>query len=265
MVSRLGYDTEADLELLRHTLAVTDSYKSMVDGLMWPADESSELARIDSLIDSNITFTETCVVGQRAAVGCVLHLAELFREGLEPRASVAVSLSRTALVSSAHIVFVLGASDPDVRVVNARSVLSRQAGSHASAIREFAGFEDLAGLRPPHDLAPALERSRRRIGGSGTREGAMVLEMADSMARLLVAGGFSESEDLGALREHLAWVWHVWSGTAHGWAWPKYVPSLGDEDHDVAPGHWATDYFQLAVIVQQAVRLVVDGLTARAG
>ena len=90
----------------------------------------------------------------------------------------------------------------------------------------------------------------------------MVLEMAESMAQLLVSGGYSETGDVGALREHLAWVWHVWSGTAHGWAWPKYVPGLEDENHDVAPGHWATDYFQLAVIVQQAVRLVVDGLTA---
>lgn len=264
MVSRLGYDTDEDLELLRHTLTVTDTYKPMLDGLTWPADASSDLTRIDSLIGSDITFTDTCVVAQRAAVGSVLHLAEMFRQGLEPRASVAVSLSRTALVSSAHIVFVLGARDPDVRVANARSVLRRQADSHASAIREFTGFEELAALRPPHDLSPALESSRRQIGGSGTREGAMVMEMADSMAQQLISGGYSEAGDLGVLREHLSWVWHVWSGTAHGWAWPKFVPGLEDDNHDVAPGHWATDYFQLAVIVQQAVRLVVDGLAPTA-
>lgn len=92
----------------------------------------------------------------------------------------------------------------------------------------------------------------------------MVLEMADSMARVLVGSEYQESGDLGALREHLAWVWHVWSGTAHGWAWTKHVPGLDDDDHDVAPGHWATDFFQLAVIVRHAVRLVVDGLTSRA-
>ena len=263
MVSRLGYDTDADFELLRHTLAVTESYKPMLDALTWPSHESSELARIDSLVGSNITVTETCITGQRTAVGCVLHLAELFRQGIEPRASVAVSLSRTALVSSAHIVYVLGAPDPDIRVANARTVLRRQAGSHLSSTREFAEFESLIGLRPPADLVLTLETARRNIGGSGAGEGAMVLEMADSMARVLVGSEYQESGDLGALREHLAWVWHVWSGTAHGWAWQKHVPGLDDDDHDVAPGHWATDFFQLAVIVQHAVRLVVDGLTSR--
>ncbi|GAA1575663.1 hypothetical protein GCM10009763_23750 [Dermacoccus profundi] len=73
MVSRLGYDTDADFELLRHTLAVTESYKPMLDALTWPSHESSELARIDSLVGSNITVTETCITGQRTAVGCVLH------------------------------------------------------------------------------------------------------------------------------------------------------------------------------------------------
>lgn len=260
MVSRLGFDTDADLELLRRALEVTESYQRMLDGLRWPAREGSELARLDSLIQSNITLTDTFVVSQRTAVGCVLHLAELFREGREPRVSVAVSLSRSALVSSGHILYVLRPSDPDVRLEHARQVLRRQAGSHVAAIRAFTDFDQLVGLRAPADLLPALESSRREIGGVAKPEGSMVLDIADSMAEALVDAGYEDRGDLGVLREHLAWMWHVWSGVAHGWAWPKYVPGFDDEEHDVAPGHWATDYFQLTSLVQQAVRLMVEGL-----
>lgn len=262
MVSRLGFDTEDDGELLRHALQVTDTYKPMVEALTWQAQDGSELARLDTLIGSNITLTDTFVVGQRTAVGCVLHLAELFKQGFEPRASVAVSLSRTALVSSSHLIYVLGPADPVVRVAHARQVLRRQAGSHVSAVREFARFDRLSGLRAPSALVADLEESREVIAGASKAEGAMVLDIADSLAQVLVDAGYNDEDELVALREHLAWMWHVWSGVAHGWAWPKFIPGLDDADHDVAPGHWATDFFHLTTLVQQAVRLLADGLVS---
>lgn len=150
---------------------------------------------------------------------------------------------------------------PEIREHHTRAVLNRQAGSHLSAVREFAAFEQLTALKAPAELVQYLESAKKGIAGTGRGEGAIVLDMADSMAEALVSAGHNDPGARTHLREHLAWMWHVWSGQAHGWAWPKYVPGRDDPDHDVAPGHWVTDYFQLTAIVQQAVRLLVDGLT----
>lgn len=104
MASRLGLDTDEDFALLERALTVTATYRPMLEDLRWPAPAGSELARLDAVIKSNISPTDTFVASQRTAVAAVLHLAELFGQDLEPRASVAITLSRAALVSAAHIV-----------------------------------------------------------------------------------------------------------------------------------------------------------------
>lgn len=89
----------------------------------------------------------------------------------------------------------------------------------------------------------------------------MIKETSQIMAELLVSQGITKESTI-QLSEHLEWMWHVWSGVAHGWAWPKYFPGADSEDHDVAPGHWMTDFRVLSSIVQLSLQLLNEGFHA---
>src|SRR5699024_7797604 len=117
-------------------------------------------------------------------------------------------------------------------------------------------------LHAPDDLRQVLETNRAEMPPSRVGDGMMIKEAASIMAGLLVKQGLSHV-GTAELSEHLEWVWHVWSGTAHGWAWPNYFPGMNEESRDIAPGHWVTDFRALTSLVQIALRLLNDGLRAR--
>ena len=260
MVSSIGIDSPEDRRILDEAIQITRTFKGLTT-LKWPGPPGSELARLDGAVSGNITITDTLVSGQRSARASILHLTELFELGFEPRAAIAVSLSRAALVGAGRIIYVLGPEDPDERQTNAQKVATSQISSHLSAVRAANTFVDLEWLRAPDDLLQSLDSIRAEMPPSRVGDGAMIKEAAAIMADLLVKQGSSQ-ESTTQLSEHLEWVWHVWSGTAHGWAWPKYFPGMKNESHDVAPGHWVTDFRALASLVQIALRLLKAGLRA---
>lgn len=258
MTSSIGIDSPEDHRILAEAISITHTYQALT-AISWPGEEGSELARLDEAVEGNITITDTLVSSQRTARASILHLATLLEQGMEPRATIAVALSRAALVGAGRIIFVLGPADAVDRQRNAEKVITRQLGSHLSASRATSNFRELASLKAPDDLIHTLQECKETIPGGGIGDGLMIKETAQIMAKTLIRQGLSD-EDTAQLSEHLEWMWHIWSGVAHGWAWPKYFPGIEAETHDVAPGHWVTDFRVLTSVVQVALQLLRDGL-----
>ena len=260
MTSSIGIDSPEDHRILNEAISISKTYKNLII-LIWPGQPGSELAKLDEVIPGNITITDTLVSSQRTARASVLHLTSLFEQGVEPRATIAIALSRAALVSAGRIIYVLGPEDPTSRQTNAQKIVARQLGSHLSATRATNTFQELSYLKAPDSLVEYLQETKSALPGGGIGDGWMIKETSQIMAKLLVLQGLSE-ENIVQLSEHLEWMWHVWSGMAHGWAWPKYFPGADSEDHDVAPGHWVTDFRTLASTVQLALQLLNESLRA---
>lgn len=258
MTSSIGIDTAEDYRVLNEAISISKTYTSLT-ALTWPGEAGSELARLDEAVLGNITITDTLVSSQRTARASVLHLVSLFEQGVEPRATIAVTLSRAALVSAGRIIYALGPEEPASRQTNAQKIVARQLGSHLSATRATNSFQELAYLKAPDNLVEYLQETKSTIAGGEIGDGWMIKETSQIMANLLVSRGL-EKEDTVQLSEHLEWMWHVWSGVAHGWAWPKYFPGADSDDHDVTPGHWVTDFRTLASTVHLALQLLNEGL-----
>lgn len=260
MVSRLGRDTPEDEQIVQRVLAITDTYKALTDDLRWPGPDGCELTRLDDLVESNITVTHTLISSQKAARASMLHLAWLLEGGLEPRVAVTASLSRAALVSAVRIVYVLGPVDPATREDHARRVLRGQAVSHLRGVTAFSSFEDLVALIPPETLKDDLTASRDALDGGGVTDTQMIADTAAVIARTIADSAPDHLGEVAAKGEHLAWMWNVWSGIAHGYAWPTLVPGVQDDGQQVMPGHWVTDFGTLSSIVLLALHLLRDGL-----
>ena len=250
MVSRLGIDGPEDERQLAIALEITKTFKSLTDELRWPGPEGSEVSRLDEAVHGDISVTDTLVSSQRTARATILHLSTLLEEGMEPRASVALTLSRAALLSAGRIIYILGPSDPAVRVRNAERVVRSQASSQHRALKAFGGFSQLSALQAPDGLVSTLEETLKALPAGNITDTEMIRTAGDIIIEILSRRGDTSTEEV--LREHLEWMWNVWSGAAHGWAWPKYVPGLDDPNHDVAPGNWVLDFVNLAMITHLA-------------
>ena len=101
-------------------------------------------------------------------------------------------------------------------------------------LNSFAEFEHLAFLKPQGGY---LEEQRRKNNalqnGSQPAGEAMTLkEVARVIGEQLATSGFDDSAAPEVLAEHIMWIWHAYSGAAHGFAWPllprtDFIADLG--------------------------------------
>lgn len=172
---------------------------------------------------------------------------------MAPRASVAVTLSRAALLCSTRVIYILGPADPDERVRNAERVIRTQATSQLRAIRRFSKFGVLKGIQAHSELVHSLRLVLDELPQGHVTDTEMIASAALIIGSWLMSHGAEESPE--ALEDHLAWVWNNWSGIAHGWAWPKYVPGREDPNVDTAPGNWILDFHTVAMILHLALNM----------
>lgn len=259
MLSRIGNDTDDSNEILLSALAIVGTFEDIERRIVMPPHERSELARIDATVDAKIRVSHTLAVSARTSMATMRHLADLLDVGGEPRASVVATLSRAALVSTGRLIYVLGPFDADERVENARQVSRQQAGSYLAMIesaRDFTEFETLQAERVPNQDSDPFAKEVDRLGKGGTRDGAMLKSTAHTMAEAIArdsAHGTDNSQVQKQLQEHIEWMWNVWSGMAHGYAWPDLVPGERSADQHIVPGHWVGDFHQLASFTKLAL------------
>lgn len=268
MRSRIGNNTDESNEVLLAAVAIVGTFEAIEQRILMPPHERSEIARIDAALGADIWVSHTLAVSARTSMATMTHLAQLLGAVGEPRASVVATLCRAALVSTGRLIYVLGPRDADERVEHARQVSRQQARSYLAMVksaREFTELEGLQAERVPDDADDPFTEEIDRLGKGGMGDGAMLKSTARTMAEALArdsANGTDEPQTQKQLQEHIEWMWNVWSGMAHGYAWPDLIPGEKSSHQHIVPGHWVGDFYQLASFTQLALTQLGDATLA---
>ena len=113
-------------------------------------------------------------------------------------------------------------------------------------------FVVLTALVPPQEvLDPQRVRAKAVTNEAEKLTETAALEKAAAVFAKILSAHPSYSDDMATqLREHLAWTFNVYSGVAHGFAWPQLVPRT-----ESLPGHFVGELTTVASITHMAFDL----------
>lgn len=138
--------------------------------------------------------------------------------------------ARTALVASGRILYCLGPSSPEQRRGHAQRVLLQEASSYLRTLKSAATYALMHNIIPTEATVDRVKAQVRELERSVTRlqgERDLLDEMASVVGTLLCERR-PEVEDLEVVRqahrEHVIWLFHFYSGFAHGYGWPTLCP-----------------------------------------
>jgi hypothetical protein len=119
-----------------------------------------------------------------------------------------------------------------------------------SLMRAYSAFEQFKQLHliPPADIM-AAQRERNKVVQSGARtvgEEKTLLAMATVIGEMLTANGY-ESPKGWPLAELMTWIFQVYSGVTHGFAWPRLVPGT-----DSMPGLFVPEFYMVTCVAHFA-------------
>jgi hypothetical protein len=95
----------------------------------------------------------------------------------------------------------------------------------------------------------AAQRERNNVvqcGAGAIREEKTLVAMATVIGEMLTANGY-ESPEGWPLAELMTWIFHVYSGVAHGFGWPRLVPGT-----DSMPGLFVPEFYMVTCVAQIA-------------
>lgn len=224
--------------------------------------EGSDLAEMleelpDPLVDIRLSIQASLrIAGDclEQIVDFVEHLASPTTSSKPAKPIVLQTLARTALLASARVIFVLGSDDKGERERNAKIVLRQESKSLTRLYNEAESFQHLRALVPPQDVLDAQRARAELVNRSAPQfgEAKTLQEMAQLVGRLLVQNGEAMDDPAAMQGEHLSWMFNVYSGVAHGFAWPGLVP--GTED---MPGHFLADLMMISGMTHLAFFLTL--------
>ena len=265
----IGLNTQEDMDQLVQILTAINSMADLCDKL--PDDPAlldqptSDLRRlIDALPEPQVDLRLTITQGLGLARGTLGLVRDIFVDNspaISP--SVLPVLLRSALLGAGRVLYMLGPEGESERIANTMVVLKQEADRCHRAYTQFAEFEQFQALVPPADIIAVYERRRADLMRDGRPPGEA--RTLDSMAEVIgemLAGVDSavpqqELDDLAAAaKEHVRWMFNIYSGVAHGLAWPWLVPRT-----ESLPGHFIADFTTAANVAH----LAADTAIRRAG
>ena len=132
----------------------------------------------------------------------------------------------------------------------------------AQALDAFGQFSS-HGLKPDEAYVAEHRRLNRLIREGTPRlgEGSVLLSMADVIGRALATEGQPDvGNDPELLAEQVTWTWHTYSGLAHGFAWPRLLPSTTADR--AMPGDYVADLGIVIATAHIAFRKTLERLRA---
>lgn len=257
------------MQQLTQVLATIASVAEMCDSL--PDDPAlldrptSDLRRlIEALPEPQVDCRLTITQGLGLTRGALCLVREIFVDNHPAIApSVLPILLRSALLGAGRVLYMLGPNDAAQRIANTMVVLRQEATNFHRAYIQFAKFEQFKTLVPPAETIAVYERRRADLmrGGQPPGEAKTLDSMAEVIGEVL-AGSNSElqqqelDELAAATKEHVRWMFNVYSGVAHGFAWPWLVPRT-----ESLPGHFLAEFTTAANVAH----LAADMTLRRAG
>lgn len=164
------------------------------------------------------------------------------------------SLTRTALIATARICYVLLPQDPTTRVQRANAVLAQDTNSGIRALKHYTRFDGLAGIRAPQALLNAYtdQNQRLREHTPSPRDIDIIDGMSTALAdALTLATPHASPDDLAALHDHGTWLWNTYSGLAHAYTWPQSLWHLSPDPR--IPGDYPMDLHHTATCTHIAL------------
>lgn len=225
----IGLNGPEDFAELRRILdivaTVDDLHDRLFDNTAMLGDANSEIGRLArGLPDPPVDIRHTFIASLQASRGCLSQIATLIKDGVPTSPVVLQTLLRTSLLGSSRVVYVLGPEDPDARLAHAGVVLRQDSNSLMKAYAAFEKFEHSPTLKPGSEvLGPQKERNKvLQSWGLPIGEEKALAAMVSVVEEALLRRGFEVDE--GHFGEYITWLFHVCSGAAHGFGWPRLVP-----------------------------------------
>lgn len=248
------------LQVLRITERIGELCDKMPDDPGHLDQPNSDLRRlIDALpqaqVDSRLTITQ----GLHLARGSLGLVRDIVNNGLAIVPSVLPVLLRSALLGAGRVLYMLGPEDEDDRIANTLVVLQQEAASFHRAYTQFAEFEQFQALVPPPELVARYEQRRSELMRGRTPPGeaktldAMAAVIGEMLATVDIVVPHQELDDAAtAAKEHVRWLFHVYSGVSHGLAWPWLIPGTAS-----LPGHFIADFTTVTNVVYLAADITL--------
>ncbi len=217
----------------------------------WSRPSDLVKALNDATAQGPVSMEATLRASMQSLAEC-LAMVRSTQETSGTHRAVMASLARTALISASKVLYVLGPDKEDQRRAHALEVARQDARSLGRLYDDAEKFGQLRGLCPPPEV---LEQRRPQIDSFGKQnaigERSLLIKMSTVAAEMLAAksgealGGSGE----GLVREHVLWIFHVYSGVAHGLGWPREMPTTDN----ILPGDWLADVGMVAALGQLAM------------
>ena len=261
----IGLDDPEDYEALRRILEIGRLVRELRDKL--PSDpvdlapEGSDLgALMATLPEPPVDPRLSIYAGLDSAAGCFLQIVSFIKDGIPTTPVVLPTLARTALLAASRVVFVLGPDDASDRERNTRSMLRQESSGLMRLYAAAEQFQSFSALVPPQDVLDA-QRARAESVNQGVPllgEAVLLREMAWVVGKILAARGYADTAIAGQVSEHVAWTFNVYSGVAHGFAWPRLVPGTRS-----LPGHFIAELLLISNVTHLAFDLAIRRSTVR--
>lgn len=255
----IGNTTARSQHELGRTLDIIGTFSRFVP--VMPPQAGSELERLDTQVPGPVPIGVTLDAGMRSATEALEHLSFFLGQGVVPRPAVVMALSRVALLGTSRVLYVLGPQEPAERVDHLHEVVRAETHSHHRMMKTGAAWSAFP-LRPEQSEVTELKDELDANPGPRLTDTSMITEVTQTVAAAFARAertGFS-SKDEAYVREHLQWMWQVWSGGAHGWAWPEHLPGPDDVKNRV-PGDWVSDLSLLVALTQLALQTLTRSTT----
>ncbi len=255
----IGLRSQADHDELTRTIQLIDTIEwlhgELFDSNFDLADWNGKVRSIaEGLPDPPVDIRHTLNASLQASQGCISQIGIFLKNNVPTSPVVLQALLRTSLLGSGRVIYVLGPEGPETRLANANIVLRQDSNSLIKAYAAFEKFEYSPTLRPtPEVLAPQRARFETlRAQGPPIGEEKVLAAMSRVVEEALKRKGYAMQD--GSLGERITWLFHVCSGSAHGFGWPRLVPGT-----ESMPGVFLADLSLVAAVAHLAITMAGDG------
>jgi hypothetical protein len=256
----IGLDSPAAADHLRRqlaTIAVIDDLDARIPtaagAIAEPGSELAELVRMTASVDPPVDLLLSLRSGLTTARLTLDQIALLFHARTLTHPVVLQVLTRAALLGAGRVVYVLGPEELEARRRNAETVLRQEGSSLMRGLRAMKDFQHLETLRPTPEYV--AEQQRRNTAIQQQRppgEERVLADMAAAIGQRFkrwAEDARPAEQGLGeVVTEHVTWIWHTFSGVAHGYGWPTQAP--GYTEH--SSGDFLADFGLVVPVVHLA-------------
>lgn len=244
-------DDQGSLDLARQYLGKIDKLRKRIAHARVPAEgKQGTLLHLlsEEYCDSPFPYEHLgtsleCCADNLSFLWVLIH-----RSQNEPNSFVPIwavgSMSRSVLISACRILFVLLPETLEEQKRNLSKIHYSDMRSAKKYKIAADSFDHLTHLHPQREFGEIPKNS-------SVTDTNLTEEAVAYVARKLEDPDEKTTETMD---EYVKWMWHSWSGLAHGLYWPVKLPSRNNAVFSgMMPGYYAKDFLMLTALAYMAI------------